>query len=101
MAKLVSPGGFTAAESEYPIPETGLTKLTVRELLGPPVVAYPAVRGGYVFVRYPHPDVVGILKPNLRASTLCGILVFGPALYVGAAEKVEWYDPPNASENKA
>lgn len=93
MAKLIPPGGFDVPESDYPVPETGLTRAAVRHTLGPPVVAYPTPRGGWLFCRSTTDQPF-----NCRAAALCGRPVCGPALRVGPGERVNWHDADSLPE---
>lgn len=98
MAQLIEQGTTKAPVTEFPIPEEGLTRAAIRDKLGPPVVAYPLPDGGTLFTRKASPDLVGILKPNMRASFLCGCLVYGPAIRALPGEKIQWHEPTQPLE---
>jgi hypothetical protein len=99
VAKLIAEGGFSAVESDYPIPETGITREAVRRLLGLPVVAYQTPMGGWLFARKASPDLVGTSRPNLRASALCGWLIYGQAIHTLPTDLVIWHEDSGSLPN--
>lgn len=96
MATLIEQGTTEAPVTAY----TGaLTRAAIREKLGPPVEAFTLHDGGTLFAKKASPDLVGTLRPNMRASFLCGWLVYGPAIRTLPGEKIEWHEPTKALEN--
>lgn len=97
MARLIPEGGFAVAEATCPAPDGGFTRAAVRALLGAPAPArmdaFPLPTGGYLFARRPSPDLVGTFSANLRASALCGWLIYGPAVVTLPAERIDWDAP--------
>lgn len=100
MPKLIHEGGFNAAESDLEIPAEGVTRGFVRSVVGVPAVAYPTPTGGIIFARCPTPEVTERdgLHVNLRASELCGILLFGVAIHCQPGEPIKWHDETRAAE---
>lgn len=97
MAQWIEQGTTKAPVTEY----AGLlTRAAIRETLGPPVQAFTLHDGGTLFATTRSPEVVGgPLTANMRASFLCGWLVFGPAIRTLPGEKIEWHEPTKALEN--
>lgn len=93
MAKWIEQGGLKSPVTDYPVPEGGLTRAAIRDKLGPPVVAYPTPNGGTLFARQPSPALVGTFRPNMRASFLCGWLIYGPAIHALPGDKILWHEP--------
>lgn len=104
MALLINQGGFKAADhvvtGDPAAAEGRFTRAWVRILLGlgelAEVVAFQ-VRDpdtfqpdGYVFAQKPAAAHGSGKLPNLRASCLCGNLLYGQAVHVPAGEPIEW-----------
>lgn len=106
MAAIIPQGGF---KGDTPHPVTGdpdnargeFTRGWVRKLLGlqptDEVICTPVTRdpetnapAGFVFYQKPAAAHGGGKLPNLRASCLCGILLYGPAVHVTASDRIEW-----------
>lgn len=94
MARLMSSGGWDAPETELPIPAGGLTRLKIRDILqipaDKPSEAYRLHDGGTLFARKPSPDLVGFFVPNMRASALCGHLIYGEAIHCDPGDEIIW-----------
>ena len=105
MAELIPAGGFKG-NPPHPVtgdpehPRTLMTRSWVRKLLGlapdAQVVAYP-VRDpdtgrpdGHVFAQKEAAAHAGGKLANLRASCLCGHLLYGPAVRTTPADPIEW-----------
>ena len=103
MAELIPQGGH--AEPPHPVtgdpghPRALFTRSWVRSLLGlapeDELSAYPVKNesgepDGFVFVQKPAAAHGAKRLANLRASFLCGWLVFGPAVRTTLADAIEW-----------
>ena len=103
MAELIDQGGH-AAPSHHVTgdpnhPRALFTRSWVRSLLGLPseaeLSAHPVKNesgepDGFVFVQKAAAAHAARKLANLRASCLCGWLVFGPAVRTTTADAIEW-----------
>ena len=103
MAELIDQGGH-AAPSHHVTgdpnhPRALFTRSWVRSLLGLPpeaeISAHPVrndagAPDGFVFVQRAAAAHAAGKLANLRASCLCGWLVFGPAVRTTTADAIEW-----------
>jgi hypothetical protein len=91
MAKLIAQGTTAAPVTDFPLPEP-LTLGRVRQTLGTKpgeTVCYDLPRGRRVFARRASPELVGVLKANMRASLMSGHLIYGPALLVEPTDPID------------
>lgn len=105
MAELIPAGGFKG-DAAHPVtgdpehPRALMTRGWVRQLLGLPpeaeIVAHPirdpdtSKPDGHIFAQKAAAAHAAGLLANLRASMLCGHLLYGPAIRTTPADPIEW-----------